>query len=90
MRRIDTGGAVILLFCMVLLGGCAAGNETAAESAAPQISLPSQSEEAEITPPDTEDIIYEYITEELCAERGGQLILCWNIWSPIGTNRRFP
>lgn len=47
MRRIDTGGAVILLFCMVLLGGCAAGNETAAESAAPQISLPSQSEEAE-------------------------------------------
>ncbi|MBO5146429.1 MAG: hypothetical protein J6C19_13000 [Lachnospiraceae bacterium] len=34
MRRINTGGAVILLFCMVLLGGCPAGNETAAESAA--------------------------------------------------------
>lgn len=69
MRWIYIGGGVILLFCISLLGGCAAGNETAEESAAPQIIQPSQSEEVDITPPDTKDITYEYRTEELYARR---------------------
>lgn len=65
MRWIYTGGVVILLLCMVLLGGCAAGNKTTEESTAPHIMQPSQSEEVDITPPDTEDITYEYYTSAL-------------------------
>lgn len=74
MRWIYTGGVVILLFCMALLGGCADGNETAAKSTAPQSMQPSQPEEVAITPPDIEDITYEYITEELYAKRDGNQI----------------
>lgn len=69
MRWIYTGGVVILLLCTALLSGCAAGNETATKAVAPQIMQPSQSEEVNITTPDTEGIIYEYITEELYARR---------------------
>lgn len=69
MRWIYTGGVVILLLCMVLLSGCTAGDKTITEAAAPQIMQPSQSEEADITTPDTEDITYAYITEELYAKR---------------------
>lgn len=74
MRWIYTGGVVILLLCMALLGGCVAGNETATEAAAPQSMQPSQSEEMDITPPDIEDITYEYIIEELYAKRDGNQI----------------
>lgn len=74
MRWICIGGGVILLSYIVLLGGCAAGNGTAEESAAPQIMQPSQSEEGDITLSDTKDITYEYITEELYARRDGNQI----------------
>lgn len=69
MRRIYTGGGAILLLCTALLGGCAAGNETAEEPAAPHVVQSSQSEEVDITPPDTKENTYEYITEELYAKR---------------------
>lgn len=89
MRWIYTGGVAALLFCMALSGGCAAGNETAAESAALQIMQPSQSEEVDITPLDTEDIIYEHITEELYAERDGNQIY-GVVYIPQETDEQMP
>lgn len=89
MRRICIEGGVILLSCIVLLGGCAAGNETAEESAAPQLMQLSQSEEADITPSDTKDITYEYITEELCARRDDNQIYGVS-YIPQGDDEQMP
>lgn len=89
MRWIYTGGTAVLLVCMALLSGCTAGNETAAESAASQIIQPSQSEEVDKTAPDTEDITYEYTTEELYAKRDDNQIY-GVIYIPQGADEQMP
>lgn len=73
MRWIFTAEAVLIL-CMVMLSGCAAKDETMYETNDVQIMKPSQAEEQDTFLSDTEDINYEYITEELYAERAGNRI----------------
>lgn len=73
MRWIFTAEAVLIL-CMVMLSGCAAKDETIYETNGVQIMQPSQAEKQDTFLSDTEDINYEYITEELYAERVGNRI----------------
>lgn len=63
MRRIYTAGAISLLLCLFLPGCCAAEDDAA------QIKPPLQSENMERTLPNNEDVAYEYMIEELYAER---------------------
>lgn len=73
MRWIFTA-EVVLILCMVMLSGCAAKDEMIYETNDVQIMQPSQAEEQDTFLSDTEDINYEYITEELYAERAGNRI----------------
>lgn len=57
-----------------MLSGCAAKDETMYEMNDVQIMQPSQAEKQDTFLSDTEDINYEYITEELYAERAGNRI----------------
>lgn len=74
MRWIYTGGTAIVLLCMALLGGCASNDNTIPDTTVSQIEQPSQSQEMEMTLPNNEDVTYEYMTEELYAERDGNNI----------------
>lgn len=74
MRWIYTGGIAIVLLCMALLGGCASNDNAIPDTTVSQIEQPSQSQEMEMTLPNNEDVTYEYMTEELYAERDGNNI----------------
>lgn len=74
MRWIYTGGTAIVLLCMALLGGCASNDKAIPDTTVLQIEQPSQSQEMEMTLPNNEDVTYEYMTEELYAERDGNNI----------------
>lgn len=73
MRWIVTATAV-LIPCMAMLSGCAAGDDTMPETNAVQTVQLSRTEEQDTSLSDTEDFHCEYITEELCAERDGNKI----------------
>lgn len=74
MRWIYTGGTAIMLLCMALLGGCASNDNAIPDTTVSRIGQPSQSQEMEMTLPNNEDVTYEYMTEELYAERDGNNI----------------
>lgn len=57
------------ILCMALLSGCAARDGAMSETNAVQAILPAQAQEPETSLPDAGDFSYEYITEELYAER---------------------
>lgn len=73
MRSIFTKTAVLIL-CMAVLSGCAAGDETMPETKAVQTAQPSRAEEPDTAFSDTGDFNFEYITKELYAERDGNQI----------------
>lgn len=79
----------MVLLCIALLGGCAARDNTTPHTTAPQIEPSSQSQEMEITLPNNEDITYEYMTEELYAERGSNQ-LYGVVYIPQNAGQRMP
>ena len=74
MHRIYAAGAIALLLCMALLGGCAAEEGATPQTAAPPAGRPAQFEKMEGTPGDGEDMAFAYRIEELWAEREGKQI----------------
>lgn len=65
-------GMTVLLLCTTLLGGCASQNQAAAGESGAKTDLPAQEQPAAIS--GSEDMMFEYRTEDVYAVRDGNQI----------------